>query len=64
MGRKAECPTLRLVDGDDTWAVGDGPAVVVTGPAPELAAWLMGRSKGKPLRADGSRKLPPLPAWL
>ena len=64
MGRKPECPALRLVDGDHTWSVGDGPAVVVTGPAPELAAWLMGRSKGKPLRADGTRKLPALPAWL
>ena len=64
MGRKPECPRLRLVDGDHTWSVGDGPAVVVTGPAPELAAWLMGRSKGKPLRADGTRKLPALPAWL
>jgi maleylpyruvate isomerase len=38
--------------------------VVVTGPAPELAAWLVGRSKGKPLRADGTRKLPVLPPWL
>lgn len=64
MGRKPECPVLHLVDGDHSWYVGDGAAVVVTGPAPELAAWLLGRSKGKPLRADGTRKLPALPQWL
>ncbi len=64
MGRKPECPVLHLVDGDHSWYVGDGAAVVVTGPAPELAAWLLGRSKGKPLRADGTRNLPALPRWL
>ncbi len=65
MAKKPDCPVLRLVDGDHSWSVGDGNgAVVVTGPAPELAAWLLGRSKGKPLRADGTRKLPALPAWL
>jgi maleylpyruvate isomerase len=64
MGRKPECPVLRLVDGDHSWSVGEGTAVVVTGEAPELAAWLLGRSAGKSLRADGSRKLPPLPPWL
>lgn len=65
MGRKPECPTLHLVDGDHRWEVGEsGEPVVVTGPAPELAAWLLGRSKGKLLRADGTRKLPVLPRWL
>ena len=63
MGRKPECPALRLVDGDRTWSIGEGTPVVVTGPAPELAAWLLGRSKGKPLRADGTRNLPALPPW-
>jgi len=55
---------LRLVDGGRAWEIGEGTAVVVTGPAPELAAWLLGRSKGKLLRADGARKLPTLPPWL
>ena len=64
MGRKPECPVLRLVDGGRAWEIGEGTAVVVTGPAPELAAWLLGRSKGKLLRADGARKLPTLPPWL
>jgi maleylpyruvate isomerase len=64
MSRKPDCPVLRLVDGDRAWEIGEGTAVVVTGPAPELAAWLLGRSKGKPLRADGTRKLPALPPWL
>jgi maleylpyruvate isomerase len=67
MGRKPECPVLRLVDGDRQWHVGDAEkatAVVVTGEAAELAAWFLGRSKGKVLRADGARKLPALPPWL
>lgn len=64
MSRKPDCPVLRLVDGDRAWEIGEGTAVVITGPAPELAAWLLGRSKGKPLRADGTRKLPALPPWL
>jgi maleylpyruvate isomerase len=64
MGRKPETPVLRLVDGEHAWNVGEGNPVVVTGPAAELAAWLLGRSKGKPLRADGTRNLPALPPWL
>lgn len=65
MGRKPDCPALQLVDGNHRWEVGgSGTTVVVTGPAPELAAWLLGRSKGKLLRADGARKLPVLPPWL
>lgn len=64
MGAKPECPALRLVAPEGTWEIG-GPdgAVTVTGPAPELAAWLTGRSRGKHLRADGSRTLPELPPW-
>ena len=65
MSRKPESPAMRLVDGDRTWKVGEAVTpIVVTGPAPELAAWLLGRSKGKPLRADGTRNLPALPRWL
>ncbi len=68
MGRKPECPVLRLVDGDHIWRVGEAKdgalPVAVTGETPELAAWFLGRSKGKPLRADGARKLPALPPWL
>lgn len=65
MGRKPDCPALQLVDGDHRWEVGESDTpVVVTGAAAELTAWLLGRSKGKPLRADGARKLPVLPRWL
>jgi maleylpyruvate isomerase len=63
MGTREGCPSLRLVAGGGTWTVGDG-AITVTGTAPDLAAWLLGRSKGKELRADGARKLPSLPRWL
>ena len=63
MAAKEDCPSLRLVAKDGEWTIGSG-AVVVTGSAPELAAWLLGRSQGKELRADGARKLPTLPRWL
>lgn len=66
MSTREGCPVLRLVaDAAGTWTVGEGAApVTVTGSAPDLAAWLLGRSKGKELRADGARKLPALPRWL
>ncbi|HEY0813910.1 MAG TPA: maleylpyruvate isomerase family mycothiol-dependent enzyme [Pseudonocardia sp.] len=65
MSRKPDCPPLELVDGNHRWDVGESDTrIVVTGPAAELAAWLLGRSKGKLLRADGARKLPALPRWL
>ncbi len=65
MGAKADCPVLRLVAGDDVWAVGDGPdPVTVSGPPPALAAWLLGRSRGRDLRTADGRPLPPLPNWL
>lgn len=66
MGNRPECPALRLVAPDGaTWAVGDpAAAAVVTGPAPALAAWLLGRSKGRDLRTSAGTKLPALPRWL
>ena len=66
MAAKPDCPPLRLVAGSgQVWTVGDPAAgVTVTGPASELAAWLLGRSRGKQLRADGSRRLPIVPPWL
>ncbi len=65
MAAKPECPALVLTDGERSWLVdGAGRPVTVTGPAPELAAWLLGRSAGKLLRGpDGERKLPGLPPW-
>jgi maleylpyruvate isomerase len=66
MGEKPDCPPLLLVAPDGTeWKVGDqGGPTTVSGPAPELVAWLLGRSKGRGLHAGGARKLPPLPRWL
>ncbi len=69
MGTREGCPAMRLVAEGRTWAVGEEHGtgtgtVTVTGSAPDLAAWLLGRSKGKELRADGARKLPSLPRWL
>jgi maleylpyruvate isomerase len=67
MESKTGCPALRLVAPDGAeWTIGDqaGAVTTVTGPAPELAAWLLGRSKGRALRVEGGGKLPALPAWL
>jgi maleylpyruvate isomerase len=66
MGEKPDCPALRLVAPDGTtWNVGD-PAVAtsVSGPAPGLAAWVLGRSKGRDLRTADHSPLPALPRWL
>jgi maleylpyruvate isomerase len=66
MGAKPDCPALRLVSSNGAmWEVGDqAEAVTVSGTAPELAAWLLGRSKGRALRVEGGRRLPTLPPWL
>jgi maleylpyruvate isomerase len=61
------CPPLRLVarDQDATWSLGDGADPVhVSGAAPALAAWLLGRSRGRDLRTADGRPFPPLPRWL
>ena len=66
IGPREGCPPLRLraTDGERTWALGDGSGGEVCGPLAELAAWVLGRSKGKQLRtADGTRP-PVLPDWL
>jgi maleylpyruvate isomerase len=66
MGEKPDCPALRLTAPDGAaWEVGDpAAATTVSGPAPSLAAWLLGRSKGRDLHSSGGRKLPALPRWL
>jgi maleylpyruvate isomerase len=44
--------------------VGTGePRLVVRGPAPEVLAWLTGRSAGEPLQVEGGGTLPELPSW-
>ena len=64
---RKEALALHLAPTDETrtWSVGDpAEAVEVRGPAASIAAWLLGRAKGRDLRtADGS-KLPQLPRWL
>lgn len=45
----------------------DGPAGdlgTVRGSAPDLAAWLLGRTKGTGLRTSDGKRPGPLPAWL
>jgi maleylpyruvate isomerase len=64
--QRPDCPALRLVAPDGTtWTLGDQPdATEICGPAPELAAWLLGRSRGKQLGRPASTPLPKLPRWL
>jgi maleylpyruvate isomerase len=50
----------RLYPGD---AAGTG-VTVVSGPAPALLAWLIGRSAGDGLDVEPAGSLPALPAWL
>jgi maleylpyruvate isomerase len=66
MRKRPDCPSLRLFAPDGTtWSVGDpATATTVTGPAPELAAWLLGRSIGRDLRTPDGTKLPTPPRWL
>jgi maleylpyruvate isomerase len=66
MGEKPDCPALRLVAPDcATWEVGDqAEATTVTGSAPALAAWLLGRSKGRELRSPDGARPPSVPRWL
>jgi maleylpyruvate isomerase len=56
---------LRPSDEPRTWAVGEGAeATEVRGPATELAAWLLGRSKGRDLRTAEGKRPPKLPGWI
>ncbi len=67
LSTRLDCPSVRLIATDQTltWTLGEGPDPdEVRGPAAGLAAWLVGRSKGRDLRTvDGAR--PPVPPrWL
>lgn len=74
-GARAGCPRMVLEVGDtgEALTVGpgpdgdDGPAGdlgTVRGSAPDLAAWLLGRTTGTGLRTADGTKPGPLPAWL
>lgn len=66
MGEKPDCPPLHLTAPDGSvWNLGDpAAATTITGPAPGLAAWLLGRSKGRDLRSSDGKRLPAVPRWL
>jgi maleylpyruvate isomerase len=64
---RKDVPRLVLAPKDEsrTWNVGEGPdPVEVRGPAAAVAAWLLGRSKGRDLRTAEGARPPALPAWL
>lgn len=62
------CPALHLVASDDGRGWSLGPAgddvPTVTGRLAGLAAWLLGRSRGRDLRTADGRRPPPVPRWL
>ncbi|WP_300011188.1 maleylpyruvate isomerase family mycothiol-dependent enzyme [Pseudonocardia sp.] len=66
VGAREGCPPLRLValDQELSWTLGDGSAGDVIGPSASLAGWVLGRSRGKDLRAADGRRPPALPRWL
>jgi maleylpyruvate isomerase len=69
MAARPDFPRLRLVPTDEqrTWSVGDdegGDVTEVRGPVAELAAWLLGRSKGRSLRTAQGARPTGLPAWM
>ena len=58
---------LRPSDESRTWAVGEAEGegtIEVRGPVAELAAWLLGRSKGRDLRTAEGKRPPKLPDWI
>lgn len=68
VGANPDCPALRLVatDQDATWTLSAAGAVAedVKGTTAGLAAWLLGRSKGRDLRTAAGARPPALPRWL
>jgi maleylpyruvate isomerase len=77
MAARPDFPRLRLVPTDEerTWSVGEGSAdadgdgqaggvTEVRGPVAELAAWLLGRSKGRSLRTAQGTRPTALPPWI
>ncbi len=65
MGERPDCPAVCLVAPDGTtWSLGGpGAPTTVTGPVPDLAAWLLGRSNGRELRTSEGRRPPVPPRW-
>jgi maleylpyruvate isomerase len=67
LGLQPNCPTLRLVATDQklSWKLGqDSDPDEVRGSAAGLAAWLVGRSKGRDLRTVDGNRPPAPPRWL
>jgi maleylpyruvate isomerase len=67
LGARPDFPRLLLVPSDEsrTWTVGEGgEPLEVRGTAAELAAWLLGRSKGRELRTAEGKRPTALPPWL
>jgi maleylpyruvate isomerase len=58
LAARADCPAMVIEAGARSWRVGgDGDPATVSGPAPELLPWLIGRTPGPP-------GAPSPPRWL
>lgn len=70
LGKRPNCPTVRLVVSDlqREWTLGDAASgdapASVCGTAVEIVGWLLGRSRGRALRQADGKGLPQLPRWL
>jgi maleylpyruvate isomerase len=68
LARREGCPPMTLVDegGARSWELGpEAGRVVVSGPAPALLAWLIGRADGAGLETSpAGSALPVPPEWL
>jgi maleylpyruvate isomerase len=68
LSTREDCPELRLTAADQqrSWVLGAvaDPPESVTGPLAGLAAWLLGRTKGKNLRTGAGKRPPAVPRWL
>ena len=72
LGARPDFPRLLLapdrraadVDGGGVPAGSDGGPLEVRGPAAELAAWLLGRSKGRDLRTAEGKRPPGAAVWI
>jgi len=61
MSGRTDAPPVTIVAPHATMRIGDGTLAAVTGAAPDLLAWMTGRSGGEPLDVTPPGDLPPFP---
>lgn len=61
MSGRTDAPPVTIVTPNATMRIGDGTLAAVTGAAPDVLAWMTGRSGGGPLTITPPGDLPPFP---